>query len=51
MNLRSRIAAIQEVLPTRSFTFVNDACRGLEQARKVGAVGKGVHKEAKRGAG
>ncbi|XP_007934405.1 cullin-9 [Orycteropus afer afer] len=35
VNLRNRVSAIHEVPPPTSFTFVNDACRGLEQARKV----------------
>ncbi|XP_054990859.1 cullin-9 isoform X2 [Sorex araneus] len=35
VNLRNRITAIHEEPPPRSFTFVHDACRGLEQARKV----------------
>ncbi|XP_036724842.1 cullin-9 isoform X2 [Balaenoptera musculus] len=35
VNLRNRASAIHEVPPPRSFTFLSDACRGLEQARKV----------------
>ncbi|XP_006860546.1 PREDICTED: cullin-9 [Chrysochloris asiatica] len=35
VNLRNRASAIHEVPPPKSFTFLNDACRGLEQARKV----------------
>ncbi|XP_040329508.1 cullin-9 isoform X8 [Herpailurus yagouaroundi] len=35
MSLRNRVSAIQEVPPPKSFTFLSDACRGLEQARKV----------------
>ncbi|KAM4815980.1 cullin-9 [Urocitellus parryii] len=35
VNLRNRVSAIHEVPPPRSFTFLSDACRGLEQARKV----------------
>ncbi|XP_069879789.1 cullin-9 isoform X1 [Dipodomys merriami] len=35
VNLRNRASAIHEVPPPRSLTFLNDACRGLEQARKV----------------
>ncbi|XP_040839355.1 cullin-9 isoform X1 [Ochotona curzoniae] len=35
VNLRNRVSAIHEVPPPKSFTFLNDACRGLEQARKV----------------
>ncbi|XP_012577638.1 PREDICTED: cullin-9 isoform X3 [Condylura cristata] len=35
VNLRNRVSAIHEVPPTKSFTFLSDACRGLEQARKV----------------
>lgn len=41
MNLRNRVCAIHEVPPPKSFTFLSDACRGLEQARKV-VVGRGV---------
>lgn len=41
MNLRNRVSAIHEVPPPKSFTFLSDACRGLEQARKV-VVGWGV---------
>lgn len=36
MSLRDRVSAIHEVPPPKSFTFLSDACRGLEQARKVG---------------
>lgn len=36
LSLRNRLSAIHEVPPPRSFTFLSDACRGLEQARKVG---------------
>lgn len=35
MNLRNQASAIHEVPPPRSFTFLHDACRALEQARKV----------------
>ncbi|XP_030887509.1 cullin-9 [Leptonychotes weddellii] len=35
VSLRNRVSAIHEVPPPRSFTFLSDACRGLEQARKV----------------
>ncbi|XP_023575510.1 cullin-9 isoform X3 [Octodon degus] len=35
VNLRNRISAIHEVPPPKSFTFLSDACQGLEQARKV----------------
>ncbi|XP_014443324.1 cullin-9 isoform X2 [Tupaia chinensis] len=35
VNLRNRVSAIHEVPPPRSFTFLSEACRGLEQARKV----------------
>uniref|UniRef100_A0A5F9D5C6 Cullin-9 n=1 Tax=Oryctolagus cuniculus TaxID=9986 RepID=A0A5F9D5C6_RABIT len=35
VNLRNQVSAIHEVPPPRSFTFLHDACRGLEQARKV----------------
>ncbi|XP_053456966.1 cullin-9 isoform X1 [Nycticebus coucang] len=35
VNLWNRVSAIHEVPPPKSFTFLNDACRGLEQARKV----------------
>nr|XP_033720102.1 cullin-9 isoform X2 [Tursiops truncatus] len=35
VNLQNRVSAIHEVPPPRSFTFLSDACRGLEQARKV----------------
>ncbi|XP_060045824.1 cullin-9 isoform X2 [Erinaceus europaeus] len=35
VNLRHQVSAIHEVPPPRSFTFLSDACRGLEQARKV----------------
>uniref|UniRef100_A0A8C7AVG0 Cullin-9 n=1 Tax=Neovison vison TaxID=452646 RepID=A0A8C7AVG0_NEOVI len=35
LSLRNRLSAIHEVPPPRSFTFLSDACRGLEQARKV----------------
>ncbi|XP_008827308.1 cullin-9 isoform X2 [Nannospalax galili] len=35
VNLRNRASAIHEVPPPKSFTFLNDACRALEQARKV----------------
>lgn len=43
MNLRNRVSAIHEVPPPKSFTFLSDACRGLEQARKVvwGGLGRG----------
>ncbi|KAM5263615.1 cullin-9 [Ctenodactylus gundi] len=35
VNLRNRVFAIHEVPPPRSFTFLSEACRVLEQARKV----------------
>ncbi|XP_075411176.1 cullin-9 isoform X2 [Tenrec ecaudatus] len=35
VNLRNRVCAIHEVPPPKAFTFLIDACRGLEQARKV----------------
>uniref|UniRef100_A0A8C9DPK0 Cullin-9 n=1 Tax=Prolemur simus TaxID=1328070 RepID=A0A8C9DPK0_PROSS len=35
VNLWNRVSAIHEVPPPKSFTFLKDACRGLEQARKV----------------
>uniref|UniRef100_A0A480X9D9 Cullin-9 n=1 Tax=Sus scrofa TaxID=9823 RepID=A0A480X9D9_PIG len=35
VNLRNRVSAIHEVPPPKCFTFLSDACRGLEQARKV----------------
>ncbi|XP_008064313.1 cullin-9 [Carlito syrichta] len=35
VNLRNRVSAIHEVPSPKSFTFLSDACRGLEQARKV----------------
>ncbi|XP_059100118.1 cullin-9 [Peromyscus eremicus] len=35
VNLRNQASAIQEVPPPKSFTFLHDACRALEQARKV----------------
>ncbi|KAM6185286.1 cullin-9 [Rhynchocyon petersi] len=35
INLRNQVCAIHEVPPPKSFTFLNDACRALEQARKV----------------
>ncbi|XP_036861194.2 cullin-9 isoform X2 [Manis javanica] len=35
VNLRNRVSAIHEVPPPKSFTFLSEACRGLEQARKV----------------
>lgn len=41
MNLRNRVSAIHEVPPPKSFTFLSEACRGLEQARKVIAGGGG----------
>lgn len=41
MNLRNRVSAIHEVPPPKSFTFLSDACRGLEQARKVVWAGLG----------
>lgn len=42
VNLQNRVSAIHEVPPPRSFTFLSDACRGLEQARKVwGGAGWG----------
>lgn len=51
MNLRNRLSAIHEVPPPKSFTFLSDACRGLEQARKV-VLGRGVGGEdVSRGSG
>lgn len=44
INLRNQASAIHEVPPPKSFTFLQDACRALEQARKVVAEG-----EARRG--
>lgn len=41
VSLRNRVSAIHEVPPPRSFTFLSDACRGLEQARKVVGAGAG----------
>lgn len=41
VNLRNQASAIHEVPPPKSFTFLQDACRALEQARKVVAVGEG----------
>lgn len=38
VNLWNRVSAIHEVPPPKSFTFLSDACRGLEQARKVGGT-------------
>uniref|UniRef100_A0A8C3F2W5 Cullin 9 n=1 Tax=Chrysemys picta bellii TaxID=8478 RepID=A0A8C3F2W5_CHRPI len=35
MNLRNRVSAISEVPQIRTLTFVVDACKVLEQARKV----------------
>ncbi|KAM8778541.1 LOW QUALITY PROTEIN: cullin-9 [Rhynchonycteris naso] len=35
VKLWNRVSAIHEVPPATSFTFLSDACRGLEQARKV----------------
>ncbi|XP_074845382.1 cullin-9-like isoform X2 [Carettochelys insculpta] len=35
LNLRSRVSAIGEVPQIRTLTFVVDACKALEQARKV----------------
>ncbi|XP_031203399.1 cullin-9 isoform X3 [Mastomys coucha] len=35
VNLRNQASAIHEVPPPKSFTFLQDACRALEQARKV----------------
>lgn len=40
VNLRNRASALHEVPPPKSFTFLHDACRALEQARKVVAVGR-----------
>jgi hypothetical protein len=40
VNLRNRVSAIHEVPPPKSFTFLSDACRGLEQARKVVVTGR-----------
>lgn len=40
VNLWNRVSAIHEVPPPKSFTFLSDACRGLEQARKVGGRGE-----------
>lgn len=41
MNLWNRVSALHEVPPPKSFTFLSDACRGLEQARKVVVGGGG----------
>lgn len=41
VSLRNRVSAIHEVPPPKSFTFLSDACRGLEQARKVVVVRAG----------
>ncbi|XP_074166944.1 cullin-9 isoform X1 [Sminthopsis crassicaudata] len=35
LNLRSCVSAISEMPPPQPLTFLIDACRGLEQARKV----------------
>ncbi|XP_060225533.1 cullin-9 [Meriones unguiculatus] len=35
VNLRNQASAIHEVPPPKSFTFLQDACLALEQARKV----------------
>ncbi|XP_045699196.1 cullin-9 [Phyllostomus hastatus] len=35
VNLWNRVSALHEVPPPKSFTFLSNACRGLEQARKV----------------
>lgn len=40
VNLRNQASAIHEVPPPKSFTFLQDACRALEQARKVVAIGE-----------
>lgn len=40
VNLRNQASAIHEVPPPKSFTFLHDACRALEQARKVVAMGE-----------
>lgn len=47
MNLRNQASAIHEVPPPKSFTFLHDACRALEQARKVVAVGEAKERYAK----
>ncbi|XP_032717840.1 cullin-9-like [Lontra canadensis] len=49
LSLRNRVSAIHEVPPPRSFTFLSDACRGLEQARKVVRVGLRWSKEGVEG--
>lgn len=51
MNLRNQVSAIHEVPPPRSFTFLHDACRGLEQARKVLVGAGGSIREVPRGSG
>lgn len=51
MNLRNRVSAIHDVPPPKSFTFLSDACRGLEQARKVAAGGRGEERDVLRGSG
>ncbi|XP_066106934.1 cullin-9 isoform X1 [Saccopteryx bilineata] len=35
VKLWNRVSAVHEAPPPASFTFLSDACRGLEQARKV----------------
>lgn len=45
VNLRNQASAIHEVPPPKSFTFLHDACRALEQARKVVAVGEANGRE------
>lgn len=39
MTLRNRVSAIRGVPQIRTLTFVVDACKVLEQARKVSAGG------------
>ncbi|KAF6113331.1 hypothetical protein HJG60_003474 [Phyllostomus discolor] len=41
VNLWNRVSALHEVPPPKSFTFLSNACRGLEQARKVVVGGGG----------
>lgn len=38
MNLRSRVSTVSDVPQIRTLTFVVDACKMLEQARKVSPI-------------
>ncbi|XP_010615959.1 cullin-9 isoform X3 [Fukomys damarensis] len=38
VNLRNRVSAIREVPPPKSFTFLSDACQGLEQVLAYACV-------------